>query len=87
LGILLNCIVQDETVGIVDEFHEGICGGHHDWRETAYKKLRVGYYWPKLFFEVNEKVRACRECQIFVGKQKLTQLPLVPIKDEAPFQQ
>jgi hypothetical protein len=36
---------------------------------------------------VNKKVRACLECQLFVGKQKLSPLPLKPIKVEAPFQQ
>jgi hypothetical protein len=36
---------------------------------------------------VNSKVRAYRECQLFVGKQNLPTLPLVPIKNEAPFQQ
>jgi hypothetical protein len=87
LGILLNCIVEEETEGIIDEFHKGICGGHHAWRDTTYKILRAGYYWPKLFSEVNAKVRSCKECQIFVGKQKLPSLPLVPIKVEAPFQQ
>jgi hypothetical protein len=50
LGIFLNCIVEDETAGIIDEFHKGICGGHHAWRATAYKILRVGYYWPKNIF-------------------------------------
>jgi hypothetical protein len=51
LGILLNCIVEEETEGIIDEFHKGICGGHHAWRATTYKILRVGYYWPKLFLK------------------------------------
>jgi hypothetical protein len=44
LGILLNCVVEDETSGIIDEFHKGICGRHHAWREIAYKILRVVYY-------------------------------------------
>jgi hypothetical protein len=44
LGIFLNCVVEYETAGIIDEFHKGICGGHHAWRATAYKILRDGYY-------------------------------------------
>jgi hypothetical protein len=47
----------------------------------------VGYYWPRLFSDVNAKVRACNPCQLFAGKQKLPALPLVPVKVEAPFQQ
>jgi hypothetical protein len=64
-----------------------MCGGYHSWRDTSYTMLRDGYYWLKLFSEVNAKVRSCKESQIFVGKQKLLSLTLVPIKYEAPFQQ
>jgi hypothetical protein len=49
--------------------------------------MRVGYYWPKLFSDVNAKVRACNSCQLFAGKQKLPALPLVLVKMEALFQQ
>jgi hypothetical protein len=87
LGFLLVCLVESETPQVIEEFHEGIYGGHHAWRATAYKILRVGYYWPKLFSYVNAKVRVCYSCQIFAGKQKLPSLPLVPVKTEAPFQQ
>jgi hypothetical protein len=87
LGFLLVCLVESETPRVIEEFHQGICGGHHAWRATAYKILRAGYYWPKLFSDVNAKVRACYSCQIFAGKQKLPALPLVPVKTEAPFQQ
>jgi len=52
----------------------------------TYKILRDGYYWPKLFTDVNAKVRACKPCQLFSGKQKSLTLPLVPVKTEALFQ-
>jgi hypothetical protein len=35
----------------------------------------------------NARVRDCRQCQLFVRKQNLSALPLVPVKVEAPFQQ
>jgi hypothetical protein len=87
VGILLNFLTEEETEEIINEFHKGICGGHHAWRATAYKILRAGYYWPSLFFDVNCMVRACVECQMFAGKQKLQPLPLRPVKEETPFQQ
>jgi hypothetical protein len=87
LGFLLVCLVESETEGVINEFHEGVCRGHHAWRETTYKILRVGYYWPKIFSYVNTKVRACNPCQLFMRKHKLPALPLVPVKAEAPFQQ
>ena len=85
LGFLLSCLVESETKKVINEFREGVCGGHHAWRAMTYKILRVGYYWPKLFTDVNAKVRACNPYQLFAGKQKIPALPLVPVKTKAPF--
>ena len=41
LGFLLCCLIESKTKGVIDEFHEGICGGHHAWRATTYKILRA----------------------------------------------
>jgi hypothetical protein len=80
-------LVESEIEKVISEFHEGVCGAHHAWRVTAYKILRVGYYWPKCFSDVNAKVKACNPYQFFMGNHKLLALPLVPVKAEAPFQQ
>jgi hypothetical protein len=29
LGFLLCCLIKSETEGVIDEFHEGVCGVHH----------------------------------------------------------
>jgi hypothetical protein len=87
LGFLLVCLVESETEEVISEFHEEVCGGHHAWRETTYKIMRPGYYWLKLFSDVNSKVRTYNPCELFIGKHKLPTIPLVPIKTEAPFQQ
>jgi hypothetical protein len=68
LGFLLVCLVEPEIERVKNEFHEGVCGGHHACRETTYKIIRDGYYWPKIFSDVNTKVRACNPSQLFVGK-------------------
>jgi hypothetical protein len=44
LGFLLVCLFESKTQRVIDEFHEGVCGGNHTWRDTSYKILRVGYY-------------------------------------------
>jgi hypothetical protein len=53
----------------------------------TYKIIRAGYYWPKLFTDVNSKVIAYNPCQLFSGKKNILALPLVPVKTEAHFQQ
>ena len=84
-GILLRCLDKPKIEGVISESHEGACGGHKYWKETAYKILRAGYYWPSLFSDVYQQVRACIPCQKFAGKQKLLSLPLKSIAVNAPF--
>jgi hypothetical protein len=85
LCFLLSCLVETETKKVIHEFHEGVCGRHHTWQATTYKILRAGYYWPKLFIDVNTKVRTCIPCQLFIGKQKVPNLPLIPVKPKPLF--
>ena len=61
-GILLRCLDKSEIEGVISESHEGACGGHKYWKETTYKILRAGYYWPSLFADVYQQVRACIPC-------------------------
>ena len=85
-GIMLKCVDENDDQRIMIELHQVACGGHPYWKSTANRILRVRYYWPTLFSDVFAKVRACMECQKFVGKDKLLPLPLKPISVSAPFQ-
>jgi len=49
LNIILLCLTENEIEEVIEQFHEGVCGGHYAWKETTHKILRVGFYWPKLF--------------------------------------
>jgi hypothetical protein len=87
VGVLLRCLDLDEANKTMSNFHDILCGGHNCWRNTIYKILRDGYFWPSLFTDVCEKIRACDKCQEFSGKQKLKSMPLKPIMASGPFQQ
>ncbi|KAH9294426.1 hypothetical protein KI387_040371, partial [Taxus chinensis] len=63
------------------------CGGHYSSMVTAHKILRGGYYWPSLFRDASKWVDKCEACQTFVGRPKLTSLPLKLVVIEEPFQQ
>jgi hypothetical protein len=87
LGVLLRCLDPQEAQKIIFDFHDSLCGGHHFWRTTTYKILRAGYFWPTLFADVCEKIRACIKCQKFSGKKQLKSFPLKPVVASGPFQQ
>ena len=60
-GVLLNFLLENEAQHTVKEFHKGDCGGHHSWKVTANKILRVGYYWPTLFLDVYKETNMCHQ--------------------------
>jgi hypothetical protein len=43
-GILLNYLLKYEADKSLQEFHEGDYGGHLNWKTTANKILRAGFY-------------------------------------------
>ena len=43
-GLLLKCFPKSKEKRIKQEFHAGECGGHLNWKATANKILRAGYY-------------------------------------------
>ena len=86
-GILLNCLLKEESDKVLQEFHAGDCGGHLYWKSTADKILRDGFYWSTLFADVKKFVTSCHKFQIFKSKRKLLPLPLKPISTKKRFQQ
>jgi hypothetical protein len=86
-GILLNCLLEEDTERAIKEFHKGDYRGHHYWNTTRNKILREGFYWPIIFADVYKEVSSCHECQIFDGKIKMQPLRLKPIYVKESFMQ
>jgi hypothetical protein len=68
---LFSCLLEEEAENTIKELHKGGYGGHHYWKTTVHKILRVGFYWPSIFFDVYKEVSRCHQCQMFDGKIKL----------------
>ena len=64
-GLLLKCLPENDVERVKHEFHAGECGGHLNWKATANKILRAGYYWPTLFNDIHKMIIVCHKCQIF----------------------
>jgi len=60
--ILLRCLDKGQSVEVMHQFHSSICEGHHYWKTTTHKILRVGYYWPSMFSDVFSFVKSCDKC-------------------------
>lgn len=43
-GVLLRCLPVEKNCEIVQEMHEGVCGGHFGPKVTAHRIIRARYY-------------------------------------------
>ena len=71
VGVLLLCLTEGESMEVIKEYHECLCGGHYSWKVNAHKILKSGFYWPSLFSDVYRVVRSCQKCQLFAEKKML----------------
>jgi hypothetical protein len=63
-GILLRCLDHSKAKQILQEFHEGVCGGHFAPVVTAHKSFRlviIGQPCSKTY----SMIRKCLSCQKF----------------------
>lgn len=84
-GVLLWCINNDHISDVLFEFHYGPSWGHYSPRTTTFEIMRAGYYWLSLFKDAHVYDRKCVKCALFAGKEKLSPLPLQPVKVDQPF--
>jgi hypothetical protein len=60
-------------------------GGHFYAKTNAFKIIIKGYYWPSIFQDSYNFSIYCDKCQKFVGKERLSSMPLQPILPDFPF--
>ncbi|CAL9012730.1 unnamed protein product [Prunus brigantina] len=46
--VLLRCLGKKESMKIMGETHEGICGAHQGGRKMCWLIRRYGYFWPTM---------------------------------------
>ncbi|KAG6478323.1 hypothetical protein ZIOFF_061759 [Zingiber officinale] len=60
---LLKCVSSEDSAYILQEVHQGSCGGHPGGRSLAKKILLAGYFWPTLQADAARTVSTCLSCQ------------------------
>jgi hypothetical protein len=54
---------EDEFFDILKACHDEPCVGNFVDKQTTYKILCLGYYWPTLFRDAKKYVRSCDRFQ------------------------
>ncbi|XP_060177712.1 uncharacterized protein LOC132607635 [Lycium barbarum] len=74
--LIRRCVPEEEVPAILEKCHSSPYGGHHAGDRTAAKVLQSGFYWPTLFKDAHEFVRACDSCQRTENISKRHEMPL-----------
>ena len=59
-----KCLDKEEAMEIIQEAHEGICGGHVGYQTLVKQIVRAGYYWNTMQQDCQRFVRKCVKCQM-----------------------
>ena len=59
----LRCLNLDESLYILRDVHERVCGNHSGAKSFVYKIVCVGYYWPSMQVDAKAYIKACDKCQ------------------------
>ncbi|CAM8947563.1 unnamed protein product [Rhodiola kirilowii] len=74
-GIYRTCVAEEEMRNILYHCHSSQYGGHGSGAKTASKVLQSGFYWPTLFSDAYEFVKACDQCQRMGNISKRHEMP------------
>lgn len=84
-GILRRAVTVEESRRVLEQCHEGLCGGHFATETTVRKILQAGLFWPNIFRDSNEYCRNCYQCQAY-GKRVVPYTELQPIYPTGVFE-
>jgi hypothetical protein len=83
--ILHQCLTIDEVDRVLNDWHNGACGGHLSGISTAQKIIWAGYFWPTLFHDYIHVVKRCDKCHIYANKACTPPDLLHPVITVGPF--
>jgi Integrase zinc binding domain/Integrase core domain len=74
-GIHRRCIPEDEMSSVLFHCHSSPYGGHSATDKTTTKILQAGFFWPTLFKDVRNFVKACDKCQRMGNISRRNEMP------------
>ncbi|XP_070671491.1 uncharacterized protein [Malus domestica] len=84
-GLLSKCLGQEESMRLMAEVHEGVCGAHQAGTKMRWLLRMYGYFWPDMEKDCKSYARGCEECQRHEPLQHVPSVPLNPVVKPWPF--
>lgn len=84
--IIRRSVRNDEIIYFLKSFHDEPCGGHFVAKQTTFKILSLGYYWPSIFKDSKKYVKSYDSCQRMGRPIASDEMPLQPQVHIEPFE-
>lgn len=73
------------VTAVLEELHEGVCGGHPGAKTLSERVINQGYFWPTLRKDAQDFVRKCYSCQIYGDVPRLPSIGQTSLVTSLPF--
>ncbi|XP_043710281.1 uncharacterized protein LOC122659209 [Telopea speciosissima] len=83
--LLLKCVSLNESMVVMAEVHEGICGSHQASPQMRWLIRRHGYHWPTILADCIKYAKGFQACQRHGPVQHAPAMGLSPIVKLWPF--
>ncbi|XP_043717600.1 uncharacterized protein K02A2.6-like [Telopea speciosissima] len=84
-GLLLKCVSLNESMVVMAEVHEGICGSHQVGPKMRCLIRRHGYYWPTILADCVRYAKGYQACQRHGPVQQAPAMELNVVVKPWPF--
>ena len=75
-------VLRDDTLR---SYHDSLLGGGHQGLERTYGIIRMRYFWPRMYTDIETYVKSCEECQKAKRDVHGKKAPLQPMPVEDVF--
>lgn len=62
-GVILRCAMEREMRSIIEACYFSSIRGHYGSMTTSAKVIQSEFYWPTLYWDSYDSVKACEQCQ------------------------
>ncbi|XP_050222757.1 uncharacterized protein LOC126672848 [Mercurialis annua] len=84
-GVLLRCLSHPESLEVMRQVHEGVCGAHQAGTKMRWLVRRYGYFWPSILKDCIKYAKGCRQYQKYNNIQRVPADDLHSLVKPWPF--
>ncbi|XP_059650693.1 uncharacterized protein LOC132296517 [Cornus florida] len=84
-GLLLRCLDKLESIQVMGEVHNGLCGAHQAETKMRWLLKRYGYHWRGILKDCNDFTKSCQACQKYGPIQRVPTINMQLMVKSWPF--